>query len=111
MNDQEILDLMRAMVRAPSYPGIARQEEGTALALRAYLEKHGIPCELVEVREGRPNLMASLAGPKPGRHLLLCGHMDTVPPNDGSSVDFLSAHIENGRMFGRATMSPKRTKT
>ncbi len=107
MNDQEILNLMRAMVRAPSYSGIARQEEGTALALRAYLEERDIPCELVYVREGRPNLMASIAGTKPGRHLLFCGHMDTVPPNDGSSADFFSARVENGRMFGRGTVDMK----
>jgi acetylornithine deacetylase/succinyl-diaminopimelate desuccinylase family protein len=107
MDDARILELLRAMVRAPSHPAVARQEEGTALALRAYLEAHGIPCELREVREGRPNLLASIAGPKAGRHLLFCGHMDTVPPNDGSSADFFSAAIANGRMFGRGTVDMK----
>ena len=107
MNDREILDLLRAMVRAPSYGGVERQEEGTVLTLRAYLEKHGLPCELIEVRPGRPNLMASIAGPRPGRHLLLCGHTDTIPPNEGSAVDFFSGRIENGRMFGRGTVDMK----
>jgi acetylornithine deacetylase/succinyl-diaminopimelate desuccinylase family protein len=107
MNDREILDLLRTMVRAPSHKGIARQEEGTAFALRAFLEAHGVPCELVEVREGRPNLMAVLEGRRPGRHLLLCGHTDTVPPNEGSSADFFSAPVENGRMFGRGTVDMK----
>jgi succinyl-diaminopimelate desuccinylase len=107
MSDGEILELLRRMIGAPSHPPIARQEEATVLALRAYLETHGIPCELVEVREGRPNLMAVLEGRRPGRHLLLCGHTDTIPPNEGSSADFFSARVENGRMFGRGTVDMK----
>ena len=107
MDNTEILELLQAMVRAPSHPGIRRQEEATAHVLDAYLRKHGIPGELVEVREGRPNLIATLAGKKPGRHLLLCGHLDTVPPNAGSPADFFSAHVENGRMSGRGTVDMK----
>jgi acetylornithine deacetylase/succinyl-diaminopimelate desuccinylase len=107
MDDQEILELLRAMVRAPSYRGLPRQEEGTALALKAYLDGHGLPAELVEVGEGRPNLIATLQGRRPGPHLLLCGHTDTVAPNAGSSADFFSAAVENGRMFGRGTVDMK----
>jgi len=107
MDDRGILELLQAMVKAPSHPGIPRQEEGAARALDAYLREHGIASELVEVREGRPNVLATLAGRKPGRHLLLCGHLDTVPPNAGSSADFFSAAIEDGRMSGRGTVDMK----
>jgi acetylornithine deacetylase/succinyl-diaminopimelate desuccinylase len=107
MDDREILELLQAMVRAPSHPGVDRQEEAAAGVLEAYLRSHGIPSELVEVREGRPNLIATLAGEKTGPHLLFCGHMDTVPPNAGASVDLFSATVENGRMFGRGTVDMK----
>jgi acetylornithine deacetylase/succinyl-diaminopimelate desuccinylase family protein len=107
MDDREILELLQAMVRAPSHPGIPRQEEATARVLEAYLRKHGIACQPVEVRDGRPNLIASIEGRRPGPHLLLCGHMDTVPPNEGSSVDYFSAKVEAGRMFGRGTVDMK----
>ena len=107
MDDKGIIELLQTLVRAPSHPAIPRQEEATVRALDAYLRKHGIPGELVEIREGRPNLIATLAGKKPGRHLLFCGHLDTVPPNAGSPVDFFSAHVENGRMFGRGTVDMK----
>jgi acetylornithine deacetylase/succinyl-diaminopimelate desuccinylase len=107
MDDQGILDLLRTMVRSPSHPGIQRQEEGAARALEAYLRGHGIPGELVEVREGRPNLVATIDGRRPGRHLLLCGHLDTVPPNAGAAGDFFAATVENGRMFGRGTVDMK----
>ena len=107
MDDREILELLRDMVRAPSHPGIERQEEEAALVLDAFLRRHGVPSELAEVREGRPNVVAAIAGKKPGRHLLLCGHLDTVPPNAGSSADFFSAAIADGRMFGRGTVDMK----
>lgn len=107
MDDREILELLRAMVRAPSHPGVPRQEEATAGALAAYLRRQGIRAELVEVRDGRPNVVASVSGRKPGRHLLLCGHMDTVPPNAGAPGDFFSGAVENGRVFGRGTVDMK----
>jgi len=107
MDDRAILELLQAMVRAPSHPGVTRQEEATARALEAYLGRHGITCELVEVREGRPNVIATLEGRAPGPHLLLCGHTDTVPPNAGSQADFFSAAVENGRVLGRGTVDMK----
>jgi acetylornithine deacetylase/succinyl-diaminopimelate desuccinylase len=107
MDDRGILELLQAMVKAPSHPGVPRQEEGAARALATYLDRNGIRSELVEVREGRPNVLATLEGRRPGPHLLLCGHLDTVPPNAGSSADFFSAAIEDGRMFGRGTVDMK----
>jgi acetylornithine deacetylase/succinyl-diaminopimelate desuccinylase len=107
MDDREIVELLAAMVRAPSHPGIDRQEEAAARVLDAFLRRHGVPGELVEVRDGRPNVIAAIGGKRPGRHLLLCGHLDTVPPNAGSSADFFSATIADGRMSGRGTVDMK----
>mgnify|MGYP001583251775 CR=1 FL=1 len=107
MDDSGILELLRDMVRAPSHPGVARQEEAAARTLDAYLRRHGVASGLVEVREGRPNVIATVEGQKPGPHLLLCGHLDTVPPNEGSAADFFSAAVANGRMFGRGTVDMK----
>jgi len=107
MDDQGILDLLQAMVRAPSYRGVPRQEEGTVRALEEYLRGRGVPTTLTEVLDGRPNLVATLEGRAPGRHLLLCGHTDTVPPNTGSGTDVFSGRIEGGRMYGRGTVDMK----
>jgi len=107
MDDRGILELLMEMVKAPSHPGVPRQEEAAAQALAGYLRERGLPADLVEVREGRPNVIASVAGAKPGPHLLLCGHLDTVGPNAGSPVDFFSAAIRDERMFGRGTVDMK----
>jgi len=107
MNDREILELLQAMVQAPSHPGVERQEEAAVRVLEAWLLGHGIRSEAVDVRAGRPNLIATLAGKQPGRHLLFCGHTDTVPPNAGAPGDPFSARIENGRLQGRGSVDMK----
>lgn len=107
MDDKGILEVLLEMVKAPSHPGVERQEEAAARALAAYLNERGVPAELVEVRPGRPNVVSSISGPKPGPHLVLCGHLDTVPPNAGSTAGFFSGAIRDGRMFGRGTVDMK----
>jgi len=107
MDDREILELLRAMVKAPSHPGVPRQEEAAVRALEAFLRERDIPPTLTEVREGRPNLVASLAAKEPGPHLLFCGHMDTVAPNAETSVDMFAARVENGRLHGRGSVDMK----
>lgn len=107
MDDRGILELLMEMVMAPSHPGVPRQEEAAAQALAGYLRERGLPADLVEVREGRPNVIASISGRTPGPHLLLCGHLDTVGPNEGSPVDFFSAAVRDERMFGRGTVDMK----
>ena len=106
-DEGELKELLIRLVRAPSHPGITRQEEAVVKEMAAYLGRHGIESEITEIREGRPNLVASVNGREPGRHLLLCGHTDTVPPNARSTGDPFSAHEVNGRLYGRGTADMK----
>ena len=107
MDDDATIELLRDMVRSPSHAGVPRQEEGAARALEGFCRRRGIAVDVTDVRPGRPNVVASIEGRRPGRHLLFCGHMDTVAPNEGSPADFFGARIEGGRMFGRGTVDMK----
>jgi acetylornithine deacetylase/succinyl-diaminopimelate desuccinylase len=104
---EKVTRLLVDLVRARSYPGIPRQEEAVARELALFLEAHGIRPVLTEVREGRPNLVAGVDSGRPGRHLLFCGHTDTVPPNAGSAVDLFAALKEEGKLLGRGTADMK----
>ncbi|KPJ53289.1 MAG: hypothetical protein AMJ37_01610, partial [Dehalococcoidia bacterium DG_18] len=95
------------MVRAPSHPGIPRQEEAVVRELDAFLKTCDIETVITEVQEGRPNLIATLAGSQPGPHLLFCGHTDTVPPNVEGTTDPFAATIKEGRLYGRGTADMK----
>jgi acetylornithine deacetylase/succinyl-diaminopimelate desuccinylase len=107
MNRTEIAALLRALVQTPSYPGVPRQEEKVVAVLAEFLSGHGIELAQVEVRPGRPNLLARVHGRSPGRHLLFCGHTDTVPPNKMATRDLFAAEVEGGRMYGRGTVDMK----
>ena len=101
-------ELAAELVRIPSHPGIARQEEAVARALGAWLAAAGVPARLVEVAPGRPNLIARVGRQAPGaRSLLLCGHTDTVPPNIGDPGHGLSGEIRDGRVLGRGAADMK----
>ncbi len=101
------IDLLAALVQSPSHPGVADQETGVAEALAGFLEQGGLRPELVEVAPGRPNLMCTLEGGTPGPHLVLCGHTDTVPLNQGDPGHGFSGAVRDGRLFGRGAVDMK----
>lgn len=103
----EIVELLTRMVKAPSHPGIPRQEEAVVKEISTYLKAYDIEPVITEICEGRPNLIATIAGSLPGPHLLFCGHTDTVPPNVQSSTDPFAAIEKNGRLYGRGTADMK----
>jgi acetylornithine deacetylase/succinyl-diaminopimelate desuccinylase len=102
-----VAELAAALVRIPSYPGLPRQEEAVVRALAGYLEERGVPAQTVEVAPGRPNLVATIEGKRPGRHLVLCGHTDTVPLNAGEPGVGFSGEIRDGRLLGRGAVDMK----
>jgi len=101
------IELLSTLVRIPSHPGVENQEAGVAEALAGFLEEGGLRPELVEVVPGRPNLMCTLEGRAPGRHLVLCGHTDTVPLNQGNPGHGFSGRIDDGRLIGRGAVDMK----
>ena len=101
------IDLLGELIRIPSHRGLERQEEGVARALAAFLEARGLEPRLDEVVEGRPNLICTLDSGHPGRHLLLCGHTDTVPLNEGEEGVGFSGAVRDGRVEGRGSVDMK----
>jgi len=102
-----LVELACRLVRLPSHPGVERQEEAVARALATWLGERGVESRLVEVTPGRPNLFATLRGPEPGPHLMLCGHTDTVPLNAGDPGVSFRGEVEAGRLVGRGAADMK----
>ena len=101
------IDLLTTLVRLPSHPGIPRQEEAVVRALAAYFAAHGLRTELQDVAPGRPNLLCTISAAQEGRHLLLCGHTDTVPLNRDEAGHGFSGEVRDGRVLGRGTADMK----
>lgn len=102
-----VLALLSELVKLPSHPGVLQQERAVARKLAEFLSQRDVPTQLIEVRDGRPNLLAVVDSGRPGPHLLLCGHTDTVPLNkDGPGVGF-SGEIVDGALQGRGAADMK----
>lgn len=102
------VELAAELVRIPSHPGVDRQEEAVVRALERYLVARGLATASEEVAPGRPNLLARVgtAGGR-GRHLLLCGHTDTVALNrDDPGFGFAGA-VAEGMLQGRGAVDMK----
>jgi succinyl-diaminopimelate desuccinylase len=90
-------DLVAA--RSVNPPGDVR---APAAVLERFFAARGLPVLRLAAREEKPNLVVSLEGRAAGRHLVLNGHLDTIPPGDESrwSVPVYEMARRDGRLTG-----------
>jgi len=84
-------------------------EYSISIYLKEFLEKIGAEVEMQHVELKRYNVVARFKGKHKGKTFMYCGHTDVVPPgneNNWKRPPF-TAHIENGKMFGRGTSDMK----
>ena len=105
-NPIETLELLQAMVRAESVnpPADTRACAGLLLDL---CEREGIEAEPVEGMPGLVNVVAELKGSRPGKKLILNGHIDTVPAGEDWTIDPFGGELIDGYIWGRGTCDMK----
>ncbi|GLK55507.1 acetylornithine deacetylase [Methylopila capsulata] len=86
----------------------AGREEGAALFIAGILSDLGFSVELPTKREGRPNVVASLAGEGGGKSLILNDHLDTYPAGDWAAWTMTGGHPfrptrHGDRLYARGT--------
>jgi acetylornithine deacetylase/succinyl-diaminopimelate desuccinylase family protein len=101
---QDVIALLRDLVRIPSVCGNEGEIGGF---IAEWLRKNELPVQVVNVKPNRPNIVTSLKGAKPGPHVMLNGHMDTVEAGKGWIHDPFAGTVEDGRMYGRGTTDMK----
>lgn len=105
----QIIGLFRALVRekSPNPPGDTRS---ACDVVKRHLDEKGLDCRVEAPNPIMPNLVASLDGARPGRHLVLNGHLDVFPVDaDGPkwSHDPWGAELVDGRIYGRGAADMK----
>ena len=106
IDQDEILKLTIDMVRMESHYKIQQQEKEVAEYIKAYFDAIGIPAEVIVVEENRHyNVVATLDSGKPGKTLMLNGHMDTVLAS--GMEDAFNPKVINGELWGRGTSDMK----
>lgn len=99
----DVVSLLRDFLRIRSVnpPGDTR---AAAEFVRGILDRFGLDHVTVAAREDMPNILARWEAPRPGRHLVLNGHMDVFPVSDERSWE---AAIEDGRIVARGASDMK----
>lgn len=106
VDPNEVVAIARALVAAPSEnPG--GDERAAAAVARAFLDDIGIPSTVVEGREGRPNVVATIGRGRP--KLAWNGHLDVVPAGEEASWMHppWAGVVEDGVLWGRGSADMK----
>jgi succinyl-diaminopimelate desuccinylase len=105
---ERIITLVRDLVRIPSEnpPGNTTELYGF---VTEFLRRQGLDFETIAPVPEWPNLVASFEGGRPGKHLVLNGHLDIFPAGDRSrwSVDPYAGVIQDNRLYGRGVSDMK----
>lgn len=97
----ELVSLCTRLVAARSVNPHGDTRE-VADIVREFLSSRGIECRLERQVEHMPSVVAELDSGRPGPHLILNVHMDTMPPGDESawSVPIWELTRTQGRLYG-----------
>ena len=90
----DVVALARCLIDIPSVSG---EEAEVARFVAAHLGHLGYRVEVAEAATGRPNVFATTGA---AAHIVLCTHLDTVPP-------FIGAHEDDGYLCGRGACDAK----
>jgi succinyl-diaminopimelate desuccinylase len=93
-------------IPSPNPPGDTR---AAARFLTDRLQREGAPIEVRAAKDHLPNVVGTFEGSRPGRHLVLNGHIDVFPvgPGEPWSRDPWSGAVEDGRVHGRGVVDMK----
>ncbi len=105
----ELIEFLRGFVRAKS-PNPPGDTLVVADYIKAYLKRQGIDFRIISPHPEMPNIVASFDGAKPGKHLVLNGHIDVFPVADdglGWSRDPWGGELIDNKIYGRGVADMK----
>lgn len=98
---KETTELLKELIRIPSVTG---NEKPLAEYIVGKLLEYGADEAYIQpVEADRCNVISKLVGGKPGRTILLTGHLDVVSPGEGWETDPFVPVEMNGRIYGRGS--------
>ena len=106
--EEEAIAFLQAFARVDTYNPPGDTVAGADL-IGKLLASKGVEYRVIAPQATMPNLLATTRFGRPGRHLVLNGHIDVFPPGDTKlwSHDPLSGDIIDGAVWGRGTTDMK----
>lgn len=109
----DAVPVLKELISIPSVNPMGRDVSGDEFYegrltawLVSWLERHGLPCEVVETAPGRNNVISRIDSPGAARTILLDAHQDTVPV-DGMTIPPFEPTESDGRIYGRGACDVK----
>ena len=101
--NEQLIEFCQEAVRIPSYSG---QEKGVAEFMKRKMEEYGFD-EVIIDKYG--SVLGTINGKRPGKTILMDGHIDTVDVIDAPQWkhDPFGGEIVDGRIYGRGTSDMK----
>ncbi|HWA45851.1 MAG TPA: ArgE/DapE family deacylase [Hypericibacter adhaerens] len=103
-----IVEFFRGFIRckSPNPPGDTTE---AARFIGDFLTREGLDHRFIAPQPQMPNVVASFVGAKPGRHLVLNGHIDVFPVGDGKdwTKDPWGGELVDGKIYGRGACDMK----
>ena len=105
----DLVRFLQAFVqhKSPNPPGDTRE---VANFIGTFLESRGLSYRMIAPHPEMPNIVASFDCARPGRHLVLNGHIDVFPVADdgaGWSRDPWGGEMVDGKIYGRGVADMK----
>lgn len=104
----ELVRFLSAFVAIPS-PNPPGDTRDAARFLADQLRAKNVPVEVRSAKDHLPNVVGTFDAARPGRHLVLNGHIDVFPvgPAEPWSRDPWSGAVEDGKVHGRGVVDMK----
>ncbi len=106
---ERLTEITQRLVRIPSETPPSDTRAAAAAVMEILEDIDGAETTLHRSEHPIDNVVSVLRGSRPGKRLVLNGHLDTYPTGDraGWSDDPFSARLENGRIYGRGAADMK----
>lgn len=99
--NKELVELTKRFIAVPGYSELVEKETKMAETLYKELRSMGLPAQLLDY-DGRYNVVCEYEGEQIGPTVVLCTHLDTVPPYEMQNP--FEGKVENGRLYGRGAV-------
>ncbi len=101
--EQQVIGLCQALIQKQSYSG---QEDGVVERINQAFRELGFDEVIVD---NYGNILGRIKGKRPGKVILLDGHIDTVPVPDETKWKHkpFGGELEDGKIYGRGTSDMK----
>lgn len=107
-DEAAIIGFLQDFLRAPS-PNPPGESRAAATVITRLLDSERLPWRLVAPREEFPNIVGSFEGARPGRRLVLNGHIDVFPVDETEAWTHgpWSGALADGKLWGRGAVDMK----